>query len=161
MSPVRRHNTVLAQRPVGSSSESLAIAGELRVVLSRLTRRTRTAIGDLTPSQLSALTVLDDGGPLRLHELAAREGVTAPTMSRVVDALANAGLVDRERDPADARSSFISVSTMGKATIDRFLDSRTQLFGTHLDTLGGAERAAIAAALPALRALVDSFSAIS
>jgi DNA-binding MarR family transcriptional regulator len=158
MSPVRRRSTVRPLGPAEPSTESAAIAAELRLLLSRLSRRTRTAIGDLTPSQLSALIILDDAGPLRLHELASREGVTPPTMSRVIDGLASGGFVERERDPADARSSFISVSATGKATIRRFLDSRTLLFSTHLDALGEAERSAIAAALPALRALVDSFS---
>jgi DNA-binding MarR family transcriptional regulator len=148
-------------RSTTADVDAVAVAGELRVVLSRLGRRTRAAtVGDLTSSQLSALTTLDEAGPLRLYELAAREGVAAPTMSRVVDGLSTAGLVDRERDPADARSSFISVSAQGKETLMRFLDSRTQLMGAHLSTLGDDERAAIAAAMPALRALVDTFSVV-
>jgi DNA-binding MarR family transcriptional regulator len=158
MSPIRNRSTL--RRDEAVSPASLALAGELRVIMSRLGRRTRAVIGDLTASQLSALTGLEEAGPIRLHELAAREGVAAPTMSRVVDALEAAGFVERRRDPLDARSSFITVSDAGEHAIKRFIDSRTQLFGAHLDALPDADRAAIAAALPALKLLVDSFSAL-
>jgi DNA-binding MarR family transcriptional regulator len=142
------------------SEVSLAVAGELRVLISRLGRRTRAATGEMTPSQFSALLNLDEAGALRLHELAAREGVAPPTMSRVIDGLVAADLVSRERDTNDARSSFISVTVQGKSAIDRFTDSRSRLLAAHLDGLGEEHRAAISAALPGIRALVDSFSVV-
>ena len=49
------------------------------------------------------LATLSDQQPLRLSELARREAVTPPTMSRVLAALDDAGLLVRTPDPQDAR----------------------------------------------------------
>jgi DNA-binding MarR family transcriptional regulator len=46
-------------------------------------------------------------------ELARIEGVQRPTMTRAINRLADAGLIDRREDPEDRRSSLISVSEEG------------------------------------------------
>ena len=46
----------------------------------------------LTPARLSALSVLVFGGSMPLGRLARIEGVTSPTMTRIVDGLAALGL---------------------------------------------------------------------
>ena len=129
----------------------LALATELRVAMSRLGRQTRVSSTGLTPSQLSALTSLDESGPSRLNELAAREGVAAPTMSRGVDILEQAQLVRRRRDPDDARSSFIELTDRGRALLTTAIDQRTTLLARRL----AAQLGALKAALPALRQLVE------
>jgi DNA-binding MarR family transcriptional regulator len=133
----------------------LAFATELRVAMSRLGRQTRVSSTGLTPSQLSALTTLEECGPLRLNELAAREGVAAPTMSRGVDILEQSRLVRRRRDPDDARSSFIELTDNGRAVLTKAIDQRTTLLAQRLGDLEPAQLAAIKSALPALRQLVD------
>jgi DNA-binding MarR family transcriptional regulator len=138
-----------------SDEQLLAIATELRVAMSRLGRQTRGARGGLTPSQLSALTTIDECGALRLNELAAREGVAAPTMSRGVDILEQAGLVDRTRDPADARSSFIELTKHGRELVGQAADERTTLLAARLGALDAASLAAIRKALPVLRQLTE------
>lgn len=133
----------------------LALATELRVVMSRLGRQTRVSSTGLTPSQLSALTSLDEGGPLRLNELATREGVAAPTMSRGVDILEQSQLVRRRRDPDDARSSFIELTDRGRALLTTAIDQRTALLAARLGELAPAQLAGLKTALPALRQLVE------
>lgn len=133
----------------------LALATELRVAMSRLGRQTRVSSTGLTPSQLSALTNLDEFGPLRLNELAAREGVAAPTMSRGVDILEQAQLVRKRRDPDDARSSFIELTERGRALLTKAIDQRTTLLAQRLAALEPARLHAIKAALPAMRELVE------
>ncbi len=133
----------------------LPLATELRVAMSRLGRQTRVSSTGLTPSQLSALTTLDESGPLRVGELAVREGVAAPTMSRGVDILEQSQLVRRRRDPDDARSSFIELTERGRALLTKAVDQRTMLLARRLAQLEPARLAAIKAALPALRQLVD------
>jgi len=135
----------------------VALAAELRVAMSRLGRRTRAANGGLTPSQLSALTTLDECGEFRLNELAGREGVAAPTMSRAVDELARRGLVERRADPADARSAFIGLTAEGRTTVGQAADERTALLAAHLGALDVADVSAIRGAMPALRNLIDAF----
>ena len=58
----------------------------------------------MTATQRIALIEIADAGPLRLNDLAARIGTSAPTASRTVDSLDDLGLVARETDPADRRA---------------------------------------------------------
>ena len=79
-----------------------ALAIELNSAAIHLLRRIRESDAQLgvSPSRLSALSVVVFAGPLSLGALASAEQVTPPTMSRLVDALASAGLVTR-RPAAD------------------------------------------------------------
>ena len=60
-------------------------ASDLRVALLRIQRQLRARSGsDITPSQSSALSRIEQAGPVRLGSLAELEGTTAATMSRVI-----------------------------------------------------------------------------
>src|SRR6185436_2242690 len=88
------------------------VAGHLRLVVARTARRLRQeASADLSPSLISALASIDRHGPLTPSELAAHERVQRPTATRVLARLEEAELIERASDPADRRSSLISVST--------------------------------------------------
>jgi DNA-binding MarR family transcriptional regulator len=131
------------------------LAGRLRLAVGRLARRLRLE-GDsgLPPLQLSTLVTIELHGPLRLGELAQREAVTAPTMSRVLAALDERGAVDRRPDPGDARSTLVSVSAAGRDLLATVRTERTASVARRLDRLDPAQRTALIAALPALEALV-------
>jgi DNA-binding MarR family transcriptional regulator len=138
-----------------SASLDSELATRLRLAVGRLARRIRLATNDIPPLQLSALATLDKCGALRSGELAQREAVTAPTMTRVLAALAERGLVVREPDPSDARSVLVSLSSAGREALARIRSERTALLGARLARLDPAQREALTAALPALEALVD------
>jgi DNA-binding MarR family transcriptional regulator len=131
------------------------LATRLRLAVGRLARRVRLATNDIPPLQLSALATLDKHGPLRSGELAAREAVTAPTMTRVLSSLAVRGLIIREPDPTDARSVRVSLSPAGVETLVRIRSERTALLGARVARLTDEQRTALVAALPALEALVE------
>jgi DNA-binding MarR family transcriptional regulator len=141
---------VIEPHPVDSE-----LATRLRLAVGRLNRRIRLATNDIPPLQFSALATLDKQGPLRSGELAQREAVTAPTMTRVLAALAERGLVHREPDPTDARSVRVSLSPAGTEALNRIRSERTALLGARIARLTGDQRAALVAGLPALEALVD------
>jgi DNA-binding MarR family transcriptional regulator len=131
------------------------VAGRLRLAVGRLARRLRLeGDGGLPPLQLSTLVTIELHGPLRLGELAQREAVTAPTMSRVLAALDERGSIERRPDPADARSTLVSVSPIGREMIGTVRSERTASLARRLDRLDDEQRAALLAALPALEALV-------
>jgi DNA-binding MarR family transcriptional regulator len=132
------------------------LAARLRLAVGRLARRIRLATNDIPPLQLSALATLDQHGPLRSGELAQREAVTAPTMTRVLAALAERGLVTRQADPKDARSVQVSLSPAGVEALSRIRSERTALLGARVARLSADQRAALIAALPALEALVEN-----
>jgi DNA-binding MarR family transcriptional regulator len=73
--------------------------------------------GGLTRARLSALGRLVLGGPCTLGQLAAREGVRPPTMTRLVHSMEAAGLVSRERHPSDGRSILLRATPEGEALL--------------------------------------------
>jgi DNA-binding MarR family transcriptional regulator len=72
----------------------------------------------LTSTQRLALFELLEDGPMRLNDLAGRMGLSAPTASRAVDALADAELVERLTDPDDRRALRIELTAAGRARVD-------------------------------------------
>lgn len=70
----------------------------------------------LTPLQGQVLAMLmGERGGVRPSVLAARLGVTAPTISESVAALTGKGLVERRADPGDGRSSLVALTSKGRA----------------------------------------------
>ena len=131
------------------------IAARLRLVVGRLNRRIRIdGRESVPPLQLSAMVTVEETGPLRLSELARREAVSVPTMSRVLAALDEQQLVVRTPDPQDARSVLVTLSEEGARRLAEVRSHRTALVARRLRRLDAAQRASLAAALPALEALL-------
>lgn len=76
--------------------------------------------GNDTPAaQWRTLNILtEQRRPMRLGELATSSRVTQPGMTRLVGAMAEAGLVVRESDPADSRVTLISITEAGSRALD-------------------------------------------
>jgi DNA-binding MarR family transcriptional regulator len=76
-------------------STAIEVADRLHSAAIHLLRRLRVRDQEsgIGPAQMSALSVLVFGGPRSLKELAAAEQVKPPTMSRIVAALLEQGLV--------------------------------------------------------------------
>jgi DNA-binding MarR family transcriptional regulator len=136
------------------TATDVQLATRLRLAVGRLHRRVRLASNDVPPLQLSTLVSIEEHGPLRLGELAAREAVTAPTMTRVLAGLDERGLIVRTPDPGDARSVRVSLSEQGRTVLEDVRSRRTALLDARLARLTDQQRAALVAALPALEALV-------
>jgi DNA-binding MarR family transcriptional regulator len=128
----------------------------LRVALARLSRRLRGhQLAGLTPTQLAALSTVERAGPLRLGDLAAAEGIAPSTLTRLVAALEELGYVRRDADPKDARASTLAITPKGHETLERLRAENSALLAQRLMLLSPEQRAALAAALPALEALAD------
>jgi DNA-binding MarR family transcriptional regulator len=141
-----------AQAPDDALTE---LAARLRLAVGRLNRRIRIDGHEtIPPLQLSALVTVEQHGPLRLSELARREAVTAPTMSRVLAALDEQGLVIRTPDPMDARGVRIVLSDRGAAALNDVRSHRTALVARRLARLDENQRRLLLAAMPALEALL-------
>ena len=131
------------------------LAARLRLVIGRLHRRIRIdGRESVPPLQLSAMVTVEEHGPLRLSELARREAVSVPTMSRVLAALDEQGLVVRTPDPQDARGVLVTLSDDGAQRLSQVRSHRTALVARRLGRLDAEQRATLAAALPALEALL-------
>jgi DNA-binding MarR family transcriptional regulator len=131
------------------------LAARLRLVVGRLNRRIRIdGRESVPPLQLSAMVTVEEHGPLRLSELARREAVSVPTMSRVLAALDDQGLVVRTPDPQDARGVLVTLSGDGERRLAAVRSHRTALVARRLARLDAEQRALLQAALPALEALL-------
>jgi DNA-binding MarR family transcriptional regulator len=117
--------------------------------LLRALRRADEATG-LSGPRLSALSVVVFGGPFTLGELAAAEQVRPPTMTRLVTALENTGLVERRSDPTDARLTRISATSRGRKLMQRGRQARIEALVDRLDQLSSAEVDLVRRAAPLL-----------
>ena len=129
------------------------LSHRLQVSLARLARKLRReAPSALGPSSLSTLATLSDGA-LRVGDLAAREGVRPPTMTKIVASLEEQGLIERLVDPADRRAGLVRLTAAGAEHVAGARSARASHLAAHLAELTPAQRRTIAAALPALEAL--------
>jgi DNA-binding MarR family transcriptional regulator len=111
--------------------------------LLRTLRREDDGSG-LSAPRLSALSVIVFAGPMSLAELAAAEQVKPPTMSRIVDALVERGLITRIAKPGDRRSVEIEATAEGIHLLDAGRERRVGALVTRLRNLADSERRALA-----------------
>jgi DNA-binding MarR family transcriptional regulator len=123
-----------------ATAEQLAIS--LRESITRLNRRLRQAraVGDLTFSQLSALTSLQLAGALTPRELADVERVQPPTMTKIVGKLEDLGLVARTPHPTDRRQVILAATEQGRVVYAQFEKARNEWLALQLAELTPDER---------------------
>jgi DNA-binding MarR family transcriptional regulator len=133
------------------TAEQLAIS--LREAIMRLNRRLRQAraVGDLTFSQLSALTSLQLAGALTPRELADVERVQPPTMTKIVGKLEERGLVARTPHPTDGRQVILAATEVGRAVYAQFERARNEWLAQQLAELSPDERDTLARAAEILQ----------
>jgi DNA-binding MarR family transcriptional regulator len=140
------------------------IATMLHDQFSRLTRQLRNMAlpQGMTPERLSALSVVDKRGPISVTALADKEMVRPATMSRMVSALVDEGLVKRSEDKNDGRGVLVSATPKGRRAYQRGQQLRLQHFADALGELTPEQLSAmrsLAAALEKLTVLLDGSAA--
>jgi DNA-binding MarR family transcriptional regulator len=118
--------------------------------------RSLSPASGLSLTAAATLATLDRSGPAGRAWLAVREGVTQPAMTQLIARLEDAGLVDRAADPADGRVVQVRITADGKAMLAGRRAVRAERVTRLLDRLSPDEREALAAALPAMDALVNA-----
>jgi len=132
------------------------LASRLRLDISRMARRLRQEAGaSLSPSQTAALVTIERHGPLTPSELAERERVQRPTVTRVLARLEEAGLVDRAADPQDRRSSLVSISDDGRALLETARARKDAFLARRIDALEPADREALDRAAAILERMLE------
>jgi DNA-binding MarR family transcriptional regulator len=136
--------------------DHLATAGRLGDVVGRLLRMLRRAhVTSQSSAVLSALATVVRHGPIRIGELAEREGVTPATLSRMVTVLEREGFTERRTDPTDRRSAFLSATSAGRAAVDELLSARAQVLVRRIATLSAQDAAALSAGLDVIERLIS------
>ncbi|MDQ5816141.1 MAG: MarR family transcriptional regulator [Actinomycetota bacterium] len=132
------------------------LAAELRLAVMRLARRLRQqAPADVTPSMLSALTVVDRLGPISLGDLAGLERVRPPTMTRIVARLEEDGLVEREPDESDGRVTRLRLSSAGRKLISKNRTRKDAYLADRLRKLSPRERSRLQGGIEVIQRLLD------
>ena len=132
------------------------LAVRLRLVIARTARRLRQeAGGELSPSQTTALATIDRHGPLTPSELAVRERIQRPTVTRIVARLEESGLVQRTRDPQDGRSSLVALTPAGRELLARGRTRKDAYLARRLRELDAEERATLQRAAAILERLLE------
>lgn len=141
--------------PARDATAHAETAARLRVVIARLARQLRQhSPGGLTPSQWSALATVETHGPLRIGDLAEREGVTAPTATRVVASLEEAGLLSRASDPADRRTSYIALTDEARRKLESTRGAQATELVQRLSEMPAADVQRLVDLLPTLESLL-------
>ena len=135
----------------------LDVANRLRPALLQLNRALRREAHELgvTSGQAALLGSIMAYPELGPRELAARERISAPAMTRALDRLEAAGWLTRERDPADKRRVRLSVTEKGASTVRSLRSRRTAWLAARLDGLTRSELEEIDAAVGILLSLVE------
>jgi DNA-binding MarR family transcriptional regulator len=138
----------------GSRTE---IAALLHEQFARLTRRLRTLElpHGMTPERLSALSVIEKRGPISVTALAECELVRPATMSRMVSALVDDGLVKRSGDKSDGRGVLVSTTPKGRRAYQRAQEQRLTHFAEVLESLSDEQLAAMRSLTSALEQLTS------
>lgn len=137
------------------SEDDRTAANSLRSAVMRLSRRLRHQRVDesLSPTEMSVLGTLARCGSATPGELARKEHVQPPSMTRIVAMLENKGLVRREPHPDDRRQVVVRQTGQAEAMLDESRRKRNAFLTQLMTELSEEERAVIREAAPVLEKL--------
>ncbi|MGN9843477.1 MarR family winged helix-turn-helix transcriptional regulator [Nonomuraea sp. H19] len=131
------------------------LASALRVSLARLTRRLRrqAAAHSLTPTQFATLAAVDRHSGITPGELAELEKVQPPSMTRVIAALEERGLLARTPHPTDRRQVTVTVTEAAQKLLKEERRRKEAWLTQRLKELSPEERSILRQAAPILEKL--------
>ncbi|MGW2934508.1 MarR family winged helix-turn-helix transcriptional regulator [Streptomyces sp. NPDC001156] len=138
-------------------SDTARLASDLRLAVSRVTRRLRQAhaVGDVSLSAVSVLARLSSDGPDSPTSLAEMERVRPQAMASTLALLEQRGFVRRTPDATDGRRSIVAITEEGQAMLAERRSESVHRLSAALDECTAEERATLASALPLLDRLVE------
>ncbi|MDP9395138.1 MAG: MarR family transcriptional regulator [Actinomycetota bacterium] len=141
-----------------SMTRTAQLSSELRISVMRLARRLRAERADtsLSLNQLATLVTLDRHGALTPNELAGHEKVQPPSMTRILTALEERGLVARAPHPTDGRQRLVSLTDEARTMLREDRRRRDAWLACRLAELTPEERAVLHRAAPILERLASA-----
>ena len=130
------------------------LAIDLRTAVMRTSRKLRVeASGDvITPGQYTVLAQLRNG-PQTLRELAEREHVKAPSMTRIVNALTDQGFATRTAPPRGGRQIQVRITPAGEGVLAEAREQRTAWLAQRVAVLSEEDRRILSRAAHILQQL--------
>ncbi|MGH3324666.1 MAG: MarR family winged helix-turn-helix transcriptional regulator [Streptomyces sp.] len=145
--------------PVESSSDpDMDAVNSLRTAVMRLSRRLRHQRVDesLSPAEMSVLGTLARCGAATPSELARKEHVQPPSMTRIVAMLEVKGLVRLEPHPEDRRQKVVTQTERSESMLAASRRKRNAWLAELAGQLDEDEWARLRAAAPVLEKLAHS-----
>jgi DNA-binding MarR family transcriptional regulator len=142
---------------LAATIDTTTLANRLRPVLLKLNRELRREIHSLgvTGGQVSVLVQIKYSPGIGIRELAARERVSVPGISKFVGRLEEAGLVERHEVGGDRRRVGLHVTPAGLRVLRSVKSKRTAWLAARLRTLDDAQLEALAEAVEPLTLLLE------
>lgn len=145
----------------GLAPEVEAVAKSFKSAYRSLDRRKgrqthRLAGEELSQAQFEVLVELMKQGPLAVGALAESMGLSAASVSQMIDRLADQGHVIRSRSEADRRVVEVDLSDQGRAALDPIIKRWRNAWTAALDDLPDSDLEAAARVLGRITALYEA-----
>jgi len=139
-----------------TATDTVAVADALRPVLLRVGRELRreARAEGISPEQVGLLVAIKYAPGVGVRDLAARERISPPAMTKHVDRLERDGLVTRTPSADDKRRIGLTLTEDGQRTLRRVRSRRTAWLASRLRGLSADELAAVEAAVEPLSRLL-------
>lgn len=136
--------------------DTVAVADVLRPVLLRIGRELRreTRAEGVSPEQVALLVAIKYAPGVGVRELAARERISPPALTKHVDRLERDGLVARTPSEDDRRRVGLTLTDEAQRLLRRVRSRRTAWLASRLRGLTAEELAAVEAAVEPLSRLL-------
>jgi DNA-binding MarR family transcriptional regulator len=140
-----------------AAPDTTELANRLRPVLLKLARELRREIHSLgvTGGQVSLLVAIKHSPGIGVRELAARERMSVPGMSKFISRLEDAGLVQAAPVEGDKRRVGLKLTADGHRVLRSVRSKRTAWLAKRLRALDDEQLEAIDAAIDPLTNLLD------
>jgi DNA-binding MarR family transcriptional regulator len=146
------HVLMAAPRHLGPLPEDFvaAVDDALRPVLLLASRASAKATQRVSTSQLQALLVLQERGPMKLTALADELGAIPSSATRLCDRLVAADLITREAGAADRREVSLQLTSSGRRIVRQVRDLRREGLREAIEACSPRERRELLSGLLAL-----------
>lgn len=136
-----------AAQDVDAVTDAVLTASRLLVAVSA---RSVAAVGEsLTLPQFRMLVLLSGRGPLKLATIADLLGVNPSTVTRMVDRLVAARMVDRQTNPASRRENVVTLTDSGADVVRRATERRREEIAAIVAKMPASSRSGLVEALTA------------
>jgi len=115
------------------------LSNDLVVLSARLVREIRRNSVDLPAASTRLMSLLDELGPSTIGALAQADRCSQPTMTGIVNGLADKGWVQRDPHPDDARSALVSMTPEGLQTLTAVRRRNATLVADRIEASGRSE----------------------
>jgi DNA-binding MarR family transcriptional regulator len=145
-------NQFVTQSTRSTAAALSRVLGPLRRAVLRSTR-TAAELPDLAEPHIEVLRVVAATPGISPHAIAVALKLARPTVSNLIQTMKRADLITIDRNTSDARRVHVSLTETAEQLLARYDAASEEILTAALNELTPAERAAVAAAVPAMSKL--------